>query len=470
MRFVGPRPVSFLLVAPLAAACLLFSSCKQRPDAGAGVRSDDEVASESAATPAAAPLSTDDQAAGGFIAEAVGRLAELDRFYVALGRDDPANAAVLPSVVDAAAKTIRFDFTPFAAAFPEAGGAEQLSRLMTFPLPDGVPAGAGQSLSDPIFAEKFLQALVKAYAAAGGQAASIEMNAEEFASVYEACQTQNFKAGATITSSVMSGSDYDVKYDCRKMARQAKSGLTLSPFEVTVLASYTGEFYDISARLLRNRKFKLPTQDVAVAPNAKRIAIEGFLSLAILSGINKVDPAPEASFRGVGGFYAACDKDEAPVAAAATPAEAVQRFCEYFKTHTVYRECAFQSTSRQGNIALSFNGTLKDVQDQEFGQEGPSFRNAPLPKAGKVGVIEEISGHSGLDVAAWSAMPYEEEVLYKPGIRYAVKPGSAVVAIQPKKPGKVTDYAKFELVSCGTALTPDQVLRISHLRVGLVEN
>lgn len=65
---------------------------------------------------------------------------------------------------------------------------------------------------------------------------------------------------------------------------------------------------------------------------------------------------------------------------------------------------------------------------------------------------------------------YEEGVLYKPGIRYAVKPGSAVVAIQPKNPGKVTDYATFELVPCGTALTPGQVLRISHLRVGLVEN
>ena len=414
-----------------------------------------------------AAVAVDDQVAANFIAESVGRLAELNAFYVALGKGDADNPALLPSVVDEAAKTISFDFAPFATSFPEPNGAATLSKLMTFPLPDDLPAGAKRNLSDPVFAEKFVASLAKFYGASGGSEAEIEGGSTPYADVFDECAKHHFGSNTTITTAVPSGSDFNVKFDCKRLLKQAKSGLTLTAFEVDTIGTYTGSFFDKTAHLLRNRRFKLPVEDVTGAISAKKMAVEGFLSLVIISGLNKIDPVAEHVFRGMSGFFGSCEPDATAPEKGSTPAEAAAKFCAFLDTHPSFRECSFQSTSRLGNIALTFNGVFADVQDQEFGEEGPSFANLPLHQDGKLPLVAEISTTSGLYVAQWSTLADEQEVLIKPGIHYAISKAKSGVALQPANPGEFTDYKKFQFVPCGASLNAEQTARISHLRLSL---
>jgi hypothetical protein len=404
----------------------------------------------------------------GFLGEALSRLADAGGVYFDKAQDDPTNPGVIPLKVDQAAKTLSFDMSPFAGKLGGADIAATMTRLLTFPLPAG---NAPVDLADPGFQEAFGTVVDNLYRTAVPEGGSIKLgDTGAYDGVFEQCKSANFSPTATVIGTDDAGGDYTMTFDCRTVQRQPTTQLSVTAIEGAALEAYAADFYKSTNELVRQRTWHFAS--ISADPAAAQLgAIETIVSLALISYLGKLEPTPEDTYRSAGSPRPACvENPPAPLPQAATPAAAATNFCDYFGGNH-YRECAFQSTTRLANFALSFGGILKPQGlTPESSTDVRTFTDMPLPTNGDVSVIERIKGHSGHYIAPYSGLSEEEEVLYRPGINYNIEPSSAVVALKPATAsGAFTDYANFELVPCGTALTAEQTRRISHFRVTLVE-
>jgi hypothetical protein len=410
------------------------------------------------------------------LAEAVARLAESKAgFYINKGAGDPARARVAKFVVQEKARTVSLDLTEFAAELGGAATTKVLAQLLTFPLPEAVKT-ASFSLDDASQALGFAEVLAGIFNKDRDDEKSIELEGATFVDLVEQCKQQGFSAEAKVYEPNPAGGDTLIPFDCRKVTRQKRSGLTLTQIEGAALSTYMSEFYSTANQLVRQRRFAFPSDLPKVGTTTNKVAVEAFVSLLIISALNKLDPGPEHAYRGVGAVRKLCTKDAAalPGPAPVDPKSAADQFCKYYGNVKSFSECSFESASRAPNIALMFSGVLEDtLADDEVGDNGPEYRDAALPAKGALNLVLEMRGNSGQFIAPLSPLVHEMEVLFKPGTPFKVS--AASVALRPKAPpagATFSSYETFETIPCSAwgKATSEQIKRISHVRMAMEES
>jgi hypothetical protein len=221
-----------------------------------------------------------------------------------------------------------------------------------------------------------------------------------------------------------------------------------------VIKAYTRTKYVTINGMLRARKFVMPEEDPETQPAIKLDAVEALVSLAIISAMNKADPVSIKSYRGVHSPRRSCREGSTKIfeGKAESIASAVVQFCAAFSESTVFQDCGFASSSANFHQGVKWSGTFT------------------TPVEERIGLVMEIESSAGLPINVISQYPEEQEVLYRPSTEFRTLARAAAIALKTDKVGEenvqATDY---EIIPCGQALTEDQVKRVSHFRLRLVQ-
>jgi hypothetical protein len=391
-----------------------------------------------------------------FLAEAVGRIANSRTpFILNHGIGDERNPLVIPTIIDEYEGTLKFDFRRFEEDFPEWGSIERLTEALTFPLPE-VPDGVARTLDDPEFAAAFGKLLSDMYLEnaqantsdrLGDAPAGYDFSPGKYETKLQQCEAAGFAENVQINGEM-------IPVDCSILRWQRQSGLTISGFEFAAIYGYSAYNYHSINGVLRSRRFILPEDDLSMQPFSKLDAVEVMVSLAIISAMNKVDPVPKITYRGVRSPRTSCRDGSQRIfeTQAATVPETVWQFCNAFAGSITFQDCGFASASTAFEVAGGYAGIY------ESNTQG-------------IGIVMSIEGSDGLIAGAISQYPYEREVLFRPSKEFHVVEGSAGIALktsQSQANGGM-EPQDFEVIPCGYELTNDQIDRISHFSIHLAE-